>query len=185
MPGLPNGISGASVQEERTLSVGLVGADGSKSSVSLVLPGAELAGTSELSALETAIGAFTNAGIFRASLGTNFSISVPSAQVENDFYDMGRALQVVLQNSTFDTIAVAIPAPKLSLFPDRRALVQRDGTAATGTPARIVDNLFSAIEDALNNSTDPVGDYAVVRTALTTRKSSRFVAPSVPEVVEN
>jgi hypothetical protein len=185
MPGLPGGLAGTGVSEQRTLSIGLVGADGSKSSVTVSLPGIELAGGAQLSELESAIGAFSNAGVFRATLGTDYKISVPTAQVETDFYDMGRALQIVLQNSTFDTIAVAIPAPKLSLFPDRRVLAQRDGTASIGTPARVIDDMFSALEDAINGSTDPAGGYAVVRTALTTRKSNRWVAPSVPELTES
>jgi len=185
MPGLPGGLAGVGVEEKRILSVGVVGADGSKSSISITLPGVELAGGVQLSALESAVGAFSNAGAFRASIQTNYEISPAIAQVENDLYDMGRTVQIVLQNSSNDVISVSVPSPKLSLFPNRRALVTRDGAAAIGTPARIVDDLLSAIEDAVNNSTDPVGNYAVVRTALTTRKSQRYVVPTVPTITES
>ena len=185
MPGLPGGLAGAGVEEKRILSVGVVGADGSKSSISITLPGVVLAGGAQLSALESAVGAFSNAGAFRASIQTNYEISPAVAQVENDLYDMGRAVQIVLQNSTNDVISVSVPSPKLSLFPNRRALVTRDGAAAIGTPARIVDNLLTAIENAVNNSTTPAGNYAVVRTALTTRKSQRYVVPTVPTITES
>lgn len=149
--------------ESNSFNVSVVGVGGDTSSVGVdwldtVLP-------AELVAFRTAVGQISNAAVF--STATTFKTEISKGRavpLDEAHSSVKMKMKLIFQNDLLDVKEIGIPAPDSSYFVgDGRTVVTPSGTAAVGTPARLMSTHIQAIAAVLNGGAAGDGTYVYVR----------------------